>query len=257
MNEQQFDRKGAVYQKGRPAYPPALLAQLQSAGLLAPADIAADVGAGTGIFSSQLADFVSRVYAVEPNDDMRAAMQAEGRILPLRGSAEHIPLPDHSVDVITAAQAFHWFDPAAFRAECLRLLRPGGRVLLVWNLRDTDSPLIAESYALNRQYCPRFRGFSNGLDFSGTAFLDFFGGEYQQFSLDYPMLYDREAFLLRNLSSSFAPSPQEDGYAAYRAALEKLFDAYCQDGLVAYPYVTRCCAGQLTAPHTAGMNDKS
>lgn len=74
-----------------------------------PTDIAADVGAGTGIFSRQLAAYVGKAYAVEPNDDMRAAMQADVALSPLCGSAESIPLPDCSVDVITAAQAFHWF----------------------------------------------------------------------------------------------------------------------------------------------------
>ena len=145
---------------------------------------------------------------------MRAAMQADLALSPLCGSAESIPLPDCSVDVITAAQAFHWFDPAAFRAECLRLLRPNGRVLLIWNVRDEASPLIAENYAVNRQYCPRFRGFSNGLDFADATFRSFFCGDYQLISLDYPQLYNREAFVLRSLSSSFAPAPQEDGYAA-------------------------------------------
>jgi len=109
MNERQFDHKGGMYREGRPAYPPALFERLQSAGLLAPTDIAADVGAGTGIFSRQLAAYVGKVYAVEPNDDMRAAMQADVALSPLCGSAESIPLPDCSVDVITAAQAFHWF----------------------------------------------------------------------------------------------------------------------------------------------------
>ena len=105
MNERQFDHKGGVYREWRPAYPPALFERLQSAGLLAPTDIAADVG----IFSRQLAAYVGKVYAVEPNDDMRAAMQADVALSPLCGSAESIPLPDCRVDVITAAQAFHWF----------------------------------------------------------------------------------------------------------------------------------------------------
>ena len=127
-------------------------------------------------------------------------------------------------------------------------------MLLIWNVRDEASPLIAENYAANRQYCPRFRGFSNGLDFADATFRSFFGGDYQLISLDYPQLYKREAFVLHSLSSSFAPAPQEDGYAAYRAALEKLFDAYCQDGTVAYHYITRCYAGRL---YTADTNDKS
>ena len=114
-------------------------------------------------------------------------------------------------------------------------------MLLIWNVRDEASPLIAENYAVNRQYCPRFRGFSNGLDFADATFRSFFCGDYQLISLDYPQLYNREAFVLRSLS-------------AYRAALEKLFDAYCQNGTVAYPYITRCYAGRL---YTADTNDKS
>ena len=105
----------------------------------------ADLGAGTGIFSRVLAGLGHRVVAVEPDAGMREALHARAPALEvLEGSGEAIPLPDASVDAVTAAQSFHWFDNAAAHAEIARVLRPGGHFCPLWNVRDESLEWVAE-----------------------------------------------------------------------------------------------------------------
>jgi SAM-dependent methyltransferase len=133
-----FSNRVADYVRYRPSYPAeaidAILAGLGDP----PALVAADVGAGTGISARLLAARGVRTIAVEPNPDMSAAI---GPGIELREApATATGLPDASVDLVTAFQAFHWFAEPATIAEFRRILRPGGRVALCWNLRDDDDP---------------------------------------------------------------------------------------------------------------------
>ncbi|MBL8991112.1 MAG: class I SAM-dependent methyltransferase, partial [Phycisphaerae bacterium] len=106
----------------------------------------ADVGAGTGISALQLATALggsSRVLAIEPNPAMRSAMPVHERIVAMDGAAERLPLGSGTVDLIVCAQSFHWFVPEPTLGEFARVVRPGGRVALVWNERDDSDPLTA------------------------------------------------------------------------------------------------------------------
>ncbi len=100
--------------------------------------VIADLGAGTGIASRQLADRGAFVYAVEPNEEMRARIDAHPRIEPVAAAAESLPFGDASIDLVTAFQAFHWFDPERALREARRVLRAGGRIALVWNERHDE-----------------------------------------------------------------------------------------------------------------------
>ena len=104
-----------------------------------------DLAAGTGKLTAALVDVGAAVVAVEPLDEMRAALRASvPGVEALAGTAERIPLPDGSADAIVVGQAFHWFDPAVALAEIARVLRPGGRLGLLWTLRDGTVPWITE-----------------------------------------------------------------------------------------------------------------
>lgn len=128
-----FGTAATVYERGRPPYPAAAVDWLLPAG----ATRIVDVGAGTGKLTRQLAGRGLDVTAVEPSDGMRAELS---RVLPgvpaLAGTAESLPLPDHSADAVLCAQAWHWVDPERAVAEVARVLAPGGRLGLIWNLRD-------------------------------------------------------------------------------------------------------------------------
>jgi SAM-dependent methyltransferase len=124
-----------VYERGRPGYPPDAVAWLCSALGLAPASLVVDVAAGTGKLTEELVAF--RVVAVEPVASMGRLLRTKLPSVPVvAGVAEHLPLRTGSVDAITVAQAFHWFAAAQALGEFRRVLRPGGRVGLLWNVRD-------------------------------------------------------------------------------------------------------------------------
>ena len=88
---------------------------------------------------------------------------------PISGSAENTGLPSKSIDLITAAQLFHWFDADAFRTECQRILKPNGKVALILNTRDESSRIVPETAALFRKFCTEFKGFSNGIGTQDAA----------------------------------------------------------------------------------------
>lgn len=250
MNEHRFDGLSNLYERYRPAYPAAFLDLLYDGPLQSGGPVA-DVGAGTGILTRQLLERGSTVYAVEPNPEMRRlAKQKLGGMAgfyPVDGTAEHTSLPDRCVVCVTAAQAFHWFNPEGFRQECRRILRPGGMVVLVWNSRDGESPLVQENDALNRRLCPEYRGFSGGgRGTSSEELAHFFSGGFQTHSFNHPLAFDREGFIGRNLSASYAPRTDDPGYVCYVKELERLFERYQKDGNIVMPNRTCCYLGRVS-----------
>jgi len=137
-----FESVADVYERTRPPYAPRALAYIADR---LPLRRVLDLGAGTGKLTRQLVALGADVVAVEPGDAMRAVLE---RVVPeaeaLPGSAESIPLPDASVDVVTVAQAFHWFRAEEALAEMHRVLRPGGGFALLWNHWDDDDPVMHE-----------------------------------------------------------------------------------------------------------------
>ncbi|HRD11681.1 MAG TPA: class I SAM-dependent methyltransferase [Mycobacterium sp.] len=128
-----FGSEAAAYERGRPSYPPEAIDWLLPDG----ARDVLDLGAGTGKLTTRLVERGLDVVAVDPIAEMlellRGALPATPALL---GTAEQIPLRDNSVDAVLVAQAWHWFDPKRAIAEVARVLRPGGRLGLVWNTRD-------------------------------------------------------------------------------------------------------------------------
>jgi len=135
-----FGAAAAAYERGRPSYPAAALDWLLPAGT----HRVVDLGAGTGKLTRSLVARGLDVVAVEPTEGMRAQFRA---VLPgvelVEGTAEDVPLPDASADAALAAQAWHWVDPRRAAPEVARVLRPGGTLGLLWNVRDASVPWIA------------------------------------------------------------------------------------------------------------------
>src|SRR5690606_18713293 len=136
-----FGAAAEEYERGRPSYPAEAIAWL----VPEDARVVVDVGAGTGKMTRALGAPGREVIAVEPSAGMREQF---ARVLPevelLMGTAEAIPLPDATADVLVYAQAWHWVDPERAIPEAARVLRPGGLLGLVWNTRDVSEPWIAE-----------------------------------------------------------------------------------------------------------------
>ncbi len=140
-----FDRAAAEYERARPSYPADAVAHLVATLALGPGRRVVDLAAGTGKLTRLLVPCGAEIVAIEPVAGMRTEL---ARILPgieiLEGTAEALPLPDARVDAVVAAQAFHWFDaPVAIR-ECRRVLRPGGALAMVFNVRDESVPWVRE-----------------------------------------------------------------------------------------------------------------
>lgn len=254
-NSERFTHLAGLYAKYRPGYPKELFDYLYTEGSLSPQSRIADIGAGTGIFTAELLMRGSCVYAVEPNADMRSRMISslggKSNFTPVDADAEHTALEDNSVDFVTAAQAFHWFDNQAFALECRRILKPGGKIALVWNTRDSASPMVQENEAIFRKLCRDFHGFSGGTGFSSdfgetpdkiAAFYSSF--ESRIFAND--LIYTKDSFIGKSLSSSYAPKQGDSEYEPFIQALSDLFDRYqTLDGTMLFPNYVRCYLGTV------------
>lgn len=155
-----FSRAAATYETGRPDYPAALDGRLVETLGLGPGRRVVDLGAGTGKFVPRLLSTGSRVVAIEPVAEMRAeCARRHPEVEVLAGTAQAIPLADASVDAVVCAQAFHWFASAEALAEIRRVLKPGGALGLVWNVRDERVAWVADLTALMTPHegdAPRF-----------------------------------------------------------------------------------------------------
>ncbi len=240
-----FTGRAADYAGYRPGYPDALIAALAARLGLGPGTTIADLGAGTGILSRALAATGARVIAIEPNPDMRAAATDAGLALRFQdGTAEATGLGDQSVDHITAAQAFHWFDPPRARAEALRILKPGGQVALVWNKRDKAEGFSSVLETLLLAHCPRYRQdrFPGSLT---QAFAQFYVTPPQapeRFAN--PLTVDRDGLIGYARSFSYVDADN----AALFQALDAAFARHAIGGVVTIGQRADLFVGPLTAP---------
>jgi len=240
-----FSQKVAAYVASRPDYPSALFDALRATGVLSDDKDVADIGAGTGLLTGALLPRARFVTAIEPSDDMRAASDSQlaghANYRSLSGAAEHIPLDDASVDLITAAQAFHWFDVDTARQEFLRVLRPAGQVALVWNDRVRTDPLhiaMDEVFAL-------YGGAKRGAMLAHENRSDvprFFGGApVHEIDLPHEHRLDRQGLTALAFSRSYMPDPASDGGRYAASDIDAIFKRFASDdGRVAVRY--RCVA---------------
>lgn len=246
-NTTKFDGKGEVYAKARPRYAVELLYYIKNTLQIPERSVFADIGSGTGIFSEQLLNNGYRVYAIEPNADMRKKAEEKLSVyrdfISVDGADSNTTLPDQSVDCITTAQAFHWFDAEAFKKECRRIVKPYGKVFIVYNTRDESAECNRALADLHRKYCPDFQGFSKGMnDEKCRAFFD---KKCDLFRADNSQAYDRQGCINRILSSSYSLRESDDGFAEYIAEINHLFDVFSDDGTLIVPMHTVACIGTI------------
>jgi SAM-dependent methyltransferase len=237
------------YAKFRPSYPPEVVTLLGNECGLSPDSVVADVGSGTGISSRLFLDRAWHVIGVEPNDDMRAVAERDfkgnPRFTSVARKAEETGLPARSVDLVVTAQAFHWLDRPLFRAECLRILKPGGWVSIIWNNRKTKaSPFLVEYEDLLSSCGTDYTRVNHTL-ISKDEIRKFYGGDvFRYVTFPNEQVFDWDGLLGRALSSSYVPLPEDAGYAPLIAGLKKAFDTYAVDGKVTFEYDTEVYLGQ-------------
>ncbi|MFF2176162.1 class I SAM-dependent methyltransferase [Lysinibacillus sp. NPDC058147] len=245
-----FTDKAEIYAKYRPNYPHEYIDYLLSSNQLKGDRIVADIGSGTGIFSRQLLERDLNVIGIEPNDDMlkiaEQSLKLYSRFKSIKATAEHTTLKGNSVDLVTVAQAFHWFDKKAFKIECQRILKQRANVALVWNSRDLTSPIIKENAEICQKICSNFKGFSGGIEETPEVFNNFFkDGKYEYKKHQNDLLFDYEGFLGRNLSASYAPKENDEEYKRFVFLLSELFEKYSENGKIVLKNITRSYLGNV------------
>ena len=250
---ERFSDRAAAYARGRPGYParmaPTVLAELG----LGEDAVVADLGSGTGLSSEPFLRAGLRVIGIEPNAAMRAGSErhlaAEPRFRTLPGTAEATGLPPGSVDLVIAAQAFHWFDVVAARAEALRILRRPARAAVIWNERLATGSPFAEGYErLLRESCPDYPAI-HGRQGDPARLAAFFGGQgWRRLTFANPSELDFDLLVDRLQSASYTPAPGSAGHAALLARLERLFALNERGGHVTMEHETRVHLGSLAEP---------
>ncbi|MFB9279576.1 class I SAM-dependent methyltransferase [Cohnella cellulosilytica] len=249
-SKERFSSRVETYTKYRPSYPKEAIDYLYETVGLSESSEVLDVGAGTGIFSRLLLERGSSVTAVEPNEAMREAALAESRDNPrfktASGSAEETGLEDASYDYIVSAQAFHWFDRAAAQREFRRVLKPGGKAILVWNTRLTGGTPFLEGYERLLQGLGTDYGQVNHRNISHEMLVDFFKpGNLTEARFDIRQVFDFDGVAGRLVSSSYAPQPGHPNYEPTMRELRELFDRCQENGTVNFDYVTEIYWGEV------------
>jgi SAM-dependent methyltransferase len=248
--KQRFSSRVADYVRYRPNYPSALLDLLRGECSLRPGHVIADIGSGTGFLSELFLKNGNRVYGIEPNKDMRQAgeeyLASYDGFSSIEGSAEATTLDDASVDFVTAGQSFHWFEPDSARREFVRILKPGGWMVIAWNDRRMEEAPFTRAY---EHILERF-----GIDYKKVKDsypeadrISEFLNNFSQRDLPNYQILDWDSLRGRLRSSSFSPTEGHPNYAPMMEELRKLFDAYQQEGQVRMDYFTRIYYGHLKA----------
>ena len=239
---QRFSSRVENYVRYRPGYPPEVLELLKNKCGLTSDSVIADIASGTGIFTRMLAENGNRVFGVEPNDKMRRVgerlLESYSGFTSIAGTAEATTLPDHIVDIVAAAQAAHWFDREKARREFVRILKPGGWLVLLWNERRTDStPFLREYEHLLLSYGTDYQEVRHERTTAEIA--DFFSpSPFRSRNLEMRQEVDYTGLEGRLLSSSYTPTSDHANYDTMLRELRRIFDAHQIDDRVSLEYNT-------------------
>ncbi len=248
---QRFSDRAEAYARYRPGYPPELIAWLHREQGIDAGMKVADIGAGTGISTRMFLDAGHRVVAVEPNASMRAVMEralAANRTFSCSaGCAEATILGDASVDLISVAEAFHWFDPQASRREFTRILRPRGLVAVYWNARAAVGSVFLDGYEqLLRHYGTDYARVAERYADAAAMQTWFGAGFHGHACFPHRQKFDYQGLQGRLLSCSYTPGSEHPQFTEMLDALRSLFNATAQEGRVDFEYDTQLFVGAIT-----------
>jgi ubiquinone/menaquinone biosynthesis C-methylase UbiE len=246
-----FSRKAEMYSKYRPTYPDEVMSFLENKLGLTEGSRIADIGSGTGIFSKQLLDKGFVVYAVEPNDNMRTyadqILNGYHYYHSINGTSENTGLKDKSVDLVTAATSFHWFDYEKAKVEFKRILKNGSYVVLLWNYRkEPISPFTEELEEIKDKYrVDKIRGFRYDEVSFDEKLNYLFDGDYDIAKFD-NFRYETYKELIGNITShSSLPNPEHEYYSDFLNDMKSLFWKYQYDGKILIERETNVFFGKV------------
>lgn len=240
---ERFSNRVANYVKYRPEYPSEVLDLFVDKMGLAPTTVLADIGAGTGLSSKLFVENGNRVIAIEPNARMReaavSAFAGRENFTVVDGTSEATTLPAASVDIVVAAQAFHWFPLEGSRTEFHRILRPKGWITLMWNERQINAtPFLAEYEAFLKR---------NAIDYEHVRHerigperrAAFFQQPYETVVFTNQQVFDLEGLMGRVASTSYMPAEDDAAFPAMADELKLIFAKHQQNGRIAVFYDTK------------------
>ena len=247
---ERFTNRVEDYVKYRPSYPAKVLDVLRNECGLTPTSVVADVGSGTGMLSKLFCDFGCTVYGVEPNQKMREAgeryLSGCANFVSVNGSAEMTNL-NATVDFVTAAQAFHWFHLSDARHEFMRILKPNGWAVLVWNDRKLDDPFGIAYEALMVEYSIDYNAVKHQGKQTQDTLEQFYGhSQFKKATIDNPQRFDRESLIGRVLSASYVPKDGQPRHEELVREVNRLFDEQQKNGAVVMGQETNVFYGQMS-----------
>jgi ubiquinone/menaquinone biosynthesis C-methylase UbiE len=245
---ERFSDRAEMYAKYRPGYPDEMLRFLET--LVAPPSTVADIGSGTGILTRQLLGSGYTVWAVEPNQAMRTTaertLSGNPACRSIDGAAEATTLEDRTVDLITSAQAFHWFDRVPARLEFSRILKSDGWIALLWNERQEDAAPINQAYDnLLKAMVSGYQDVSHRRVVAEDIRAFFAPGEVQLRIFANNQTLDCDGFLGRLISSSYVPNLGQPGHQEIVEAAKKVFEVHQVGGKITFEYETKVYFGRL------------
>lgn len=250
--KKRFSSRVEKYIKYRPGYPPEIIELLKEKKIYSANSVIADIGSGTGILSEFFLKEGNLVYGVEPNIDMRNAaeklLSKYLKFISIDGSAESTTLDPNNIDIITAGQAFHWFNLEKARLEFLRILKPEGWVVLIWNRRKKHTNEFLKEH---EKFLLKYGTDYKAIEKSKLDFDKFFRGNksdkiYERARFDNYQIFDYNGLKGRLLSTSYIPLDESPKYNKMLLDLKQLFKKYQKDGLIRFEYDTEVFYGQLT-----------
>ena len=245
-----FSSRADNYAKYRPRYPQEVIETLRNECRLVSSMLIADVGSGTGGLTELFLQNGNRVFAVEPNREMREAaerlLQTYPGFISIAGKAENTTLDNESVDFVVVGQAFHWFEVQEARREFLRILKRPGWVMVVWNEREFDTtPFMIAYDQLLKRYAPEYAREKHKRVYD-TALRDLFGTQdFSTRAFSYRQDLDFEGVKGRILSSSYTPEPGDSDHEPLMEELSRIYQTHEVNGRVTLRYVTRMYYGCL------------
>jgi len=247
-NTKRFSDRVDNYKKYRPSYPKELINYINEHFQTLKLDVIADIGSGTGKFTELLLPICNKVIAIEPNNEMRVS--AENNLCKYKnyqsisGTAEDTKLPDNSIDLITVAQAFHWFDLDKTKNEFQRIIRKNGKVLIIANMRIFNTPFL-EAYenALNELIFEYKE--VNHYRITSDVINNFFTSDYEKKIFSYSQTFDWEGLIGRLCSSSYTPKIDTEEYKKLENRIKEIYEKYSENGTIMFNYESIIQSGKI------------
>lgn len=241
-NINKFSGKAEIYTKYRPKYPNAAIEYLIKKCNLSNNSKVVDIGCGTGILTKQLLDKNIDTIGIEPNIDMynqAIELLKEYKVSIINSSAEDTTLLDNFADLVTVAQALHWFDLEKFILEYKRILKQNGRVAIIYNNANEESEAVSEFLDIHRELCPKYIGFSRGINSKKDIYTEMFGINnflVNTYNNDQSLSFEEYMGYAKSLSYSL--NPGESNYREYLFRLMEVFYKYCSSEKLIFPTTT-------------------